>query len=173
MEGSGRAVVCCVGKYTLKESELEPGELMIGEEETPMKRKLNLLGGLIGKWAIMGSVLAFLLFMVFWICNIMFAGHTALISEDSILNLINNFQIAVALLIVLIPDGLPLAISISMAFSTDNLKNDHLLMKSLGALETSGQVIDILTGKTGTLTSGDLRLEKLFLGGQEQKLVNA
>jgi magnesium-transporting ATPase (P-type) len=47
----------------------------------------------------------------------------------------------------------------SMAFSIDRLIEDNLLIKELNSLETSGSVLDILTGKTSTLTQGELRVD--------------
>lgn len=73
-------------------------------------------------------------------------------------------QITIALLIVCVPEGLPLAVSMSMAFSIDKLIEDNLLIKQLDALETSGSVLDILTGKTSTLTKGKLKVESIYAG---------
>ena len=64
-------------------------------------------------------------------------------------------------MIVCIPEGMPLVISMAMAFSVDQLKKENLLIKNLDALETSGQLVDILTGKTATLTTGDMRVSRL------------
>lgn len=46
-------------------------------------------------------------------------------------------------------------------FSVDSLKKENLLIKNLDALETSGQIIDILTGKTATLTTGDMDVARI------------
>ena len=62
-----------------------------------------------------------------------------------------------------IPEGMPLVISMAMAFSVDMLKSENLLIKNLSALETSGQLTEILTGKTATLTTGDMRVARLNL----------
>jgi P-type E1-E2 ATPase len=73
--------------------------------------------------------------------------------------LVSNLQTTIAIIIVCVPEGLPLVISISMAFSIDNLIRDQLLIKKMKALEISGSVIDIMTGKTCTLTTGDMEVE--------------
>jgi len=62
----------------------------------------------------------------------------------------------VALVIVCVPEGLPLALSMALAFSIDKLKTDNLLIKSLKALEATGSLTNIMTGKTATLTEGKL-----------------
>ena len=68
-----------------------------------------------------------------------------------------------ALLIVCIPEGMPLVISMAMAFSVDALQKENLLIKNLDALETSGQLIDIVTGKTATLTTGDMQATRIHI----------
>lgn len=71
-----------------------------------------------------------------------------------------------ALLIVCIPEGMPLVISMAMAFSVDALQKENLLIKNLDALETSGQLIDIVTGKTATLTTGDMQATRVHICGR-------
>jgi len=84
-----------------------------------------------------------------------------LIEGPSITRAIDLASTAIALLIVCIPEGMPLVISRAMAFSVDTLKQEHLLIKRLGALETAGQLSEILTGKTATLTTGDMTVERI------------
>jgi len=66
--------------------------------------------------------------------------------------------------IVSVPEGLPLAVSMAMAFSVDTMKKDELLVKKLVACETLGNVKDICTGKTATLTKNDQNVTKFFIG---------
>ena len=74
------------------------------------------------------------------------------------------FTTAVAIIIVAIPEGLPLAVSISMAFSVDTMKKDNLLVKKIGACEGLGYIKEICTGKTATLTKNDMRVTKFYTG---------
>mmetsp|Transcript_9193 Transcript_9193/g.6952 ORF Transcript_9193/g.6952 Transcript_9193/m.6952 type:complete len:155 (-) Transcript_9193:1455-1919(-) len=55
-----------------------------------------------------------------------------------------------------VPEGLPLAVSLSVAFSLDAMKADSLLIKNTEALETLGMVDSICSGKTSTLTTGQM-----------------
>lgn len=64
--------------------------------------------------------------------------------------------IAIVILIVAIPEGLPLAVSIAMALSVDNLKSDNILIKNLESVQTCAMLHDICVSKTGTLTKGEL-----------------
>ena len=66
---------------------------------------------------------------------------------------------AIAVVIVAIPEGLPLAVSISMAFSVDTMKKDNLLVKKMSACENLGYIKEICTGKTATLTCNDMHVE--------------
>ena len=56
------------------------------------------------------------------------------------------------ILIVSIPEGLPLAVSIAMALSINSLKKDEILIKNLESVQTCAMLHDICVGKTGTLT---------------------
>jgi P-type E1-E2 ATPase len=76
----------------------------------------------------------------------------------------NLLIIAVTLLLVIIPEGLPVAVSIASSFSTDNLKDDNILIKKLQAVENAGEMTDIVTSKTSTLTTGDMIVSKFYTG---------
>ena len=110
---------------------------------------------------------AFVVFAVVWLLTVLFTADASLVETEYLQKLLNYFLIAVALLVVCIPEGMPLVISMAMAFSVDSLKEQHLLIKNLDALETCGQVVDILTGKTATLTTGDMEVEYLNIASNE------
>lgn len=63
-----------------------------------------------------------------------------------------------------------MAVSIALAFSIDRLMKDNLLIADLEALENSGCLTDVCTGKTCTLTAGDMNLTTLYTGGDEQEI---
>jgi len=123
-----------------------------------------MLGAVIGKWAYLMSFLAFVLFSIFWIMNLLISNQR-LVSDEAILAALDNVQISIALLIVCVPEGLPLAVSMAMAFSTDRLKKDNLLIKDLKALETAGSLVAVMTGKTSTLTEGNMTVKNFLAGG--------
>lgn len=68
---------------------------------------------------------------------------------------------AVVMLIVSIPEGLPLAVSIAMAISIRELKKDEIIVKNLESVQACAQLNDLFVGKTGTLTKGDLNVRAL------------
>ena len=65
--------------------------------------------------------------------------------------------------IVAIPEGLPLAISIAMALSINNLKEHEILIKNLEAVQNCGMLHDICIGKTGTITKGRMSVAAFHL----------
>ena len=76
--------------------------------------------------------------------------------------------IGICVYIVAVPEGLPLAISISMALSIGALKQDEILIKTLQAVQNCGLLHDICVGKTGTLTKGrGMRVAKYHLFRRE------
>lgn len=66
--------------------------------------------------------------------------------------------IAICILIVAIPEGLPLAVSVAMALSITKMKNDKILIKNVESVQNCASLHDICVGKTGTLTEGDLHV---------------
>ena len=74
------------------------------------------------------------------------------------------FTIGISIVIVAVPEGLPLAITIAMAFSVDTMKKDQLLVKKLDAPENLGFIRDIWTGKTATLTANDMTVNQFLIG---------
>ena len=164
--GFGKAVVLAVGSNTRREAELaETGqELTMSKQETPLMLKLEVLSKIISTIAYMILAICAVVFGLVWLLQVMFSD-TPLVSGDSIFRLIGLAQTAVALLICCIPEGLPLVISMAMAFSVDFLKQDKLLIKNLDALETSGMITNVLCGKTSTLTTGDIVVGRLCMDG--------
>lgn len=177
MRGCGKAVVLCVGKHALKELDLKDElkkdkyALQIEKAETPFQGKLRVLAEIVGAYANMCFWISLVLFALVWLLYVMFSDMS-LVSGESFQRLIELGSTAVALVIVCIPEGMPLVISMAMAFSVDKLKDERLLIKNLDALETSGQVIDILTGKTATLTTGDMEVSRVEMVNSVQKVTD-
>jgi P-type Ca2+ transporter type 2C len=167
MQGSGKAVVLCVGKRTLREVELsdDTDKLKIEDVETPYQAKLKTFSEVVGFYAQVVGYGSLVLFGIVWLFTCMFTSGLSIYDGVGLEKLVNFAIISMSLLIVCIPEGMPLVISMAMAFSVDSLQEEHLLIKNLDALETSGQLVDILTGKTATLTEGDLIVGHLHIIG--------
>jgi magnesium-transporting ATPase (P-type) len=100
---------------------------------------------------------------LFLVCKILFTS-LSLLDENTPKKLLRTFTTAVAIVAVAIPEGLPLAVSISMAFSVDTMKRDNLLVKKTVASENLGYIKEILTGKTATLTKNEMRVQEYIVG---------
>jgi len=93
-------------------------------------------------------------------------------SNETILKTIQIGISAVVILVVSIPEGLPLAVSIAMALSITSLKEDEILIKNLESIQTCATLHDICVGKTGTLTKGELHVTKIQLTNNMQVTEN-
>ena len=136
---------------------------------TPLKKQLNDLSNLIGN---LGYIFAILIGLVLLIkesiLNLM-AG-ISLFSTHELDILVNAFIIGVTVIVVAIPEGLPMAVTIAFAFSVDKMKKEHNLVKHLDKSEAMGNVNNVCTDKTGTLTKGEMRLAAFFIEDQDIRL---
>ena len=106
-------------------------------------------------------IFAFICFFLYWLIEVL-VSDDHILSAETLAKLLERVQIALALFIVCVPEGMPLAISVALALSTDNIHYDNLLIKNLKALETSGKLTEIVTSKTSTLTKGKLKVALVY-----------
>jgi magnesium-transporting ATPase (P-type) len=69
-------------------------------------------------------------------------------------------MVAVTILVVSIPEGLPLAISLAMSFSISKLRQESLIIRKLDSIENMGRIHHVCVGKGGTLTTGKMEVAK-------------
>jgi len=161
-DGSAKMMVTAVGMRT------EWGRLMStlsegGEDETPLQVKLNGVATIIGKIGLMFATLTFVVLMVrFLIEKGLTVGLSKWYSTDA-LTIVNYFATAVTIIVVAVPEGLPLAVTLSLAFAMKQLMNDKALVRHLSACETMGSAGTICTDKTGTLTTNHMVVEKIWI----------
>jgi P-type E1-E2 ATPase len=79
-------------------------------------------------------------------------NQRSLVSLETLNSIVNVSIMAITVIVVAVPEGLPLAVTISLAFSVMKMKNDNNLVRKLHASETMGGANEICTDKTGTLT---------------------
>ena len=166
LSGSGRAVVAAVGTHTRYTQQFNVEQLQDQEELTPLQERLEKLAGFIGKWGYLAGILIFLTMTIFLLLQIMFDEQRDLLSLDTLQTLLRYFTVGVAVVMVAVPEGLPLAISISMAFSIDTMKQDNLLIKKPDAPENLGYIREICTGKTATLTENNMTVNQYYVAGR-------
>ncbi|CAI8592882.1 unnamed protein product [Vicia faba] len=141
------------------------------DEETPLQTRLNKLTSSIGKG---GLAVAFLVLVVLLIRY--FTGNTKTdngvrefngrkTSFDEVMNaVIGIISDAVTIVVVAIPEGLPLAVTLTLAYSMKKMMADQAMVRKLSACETMGSATTICTDKTGTLTLNQMKVTKFWLG---------
>jgi Ca2+-transporting ATPase len=86
--------------------------------------------------------------------------------QEELIQLVNFFVIGVTVVVVAVPEGLPLAVTISLAFSMFKMIRDNCFVRHLAASETMGQATCICTDKTGTLTENRMTVVKVYTNGK-------
>ena len=163
--GYGKAVVCAVGPHSCRGKDKAEG-LAGNEEQTPLQERLDNVGTQLSKYAILGALAILAICLINYVIQLVFVDHVSLISAFTFQSFIGYVTIAVAMMIVSMPEGLPLAISISLAYSVMRMKDDKILVKNLTAPEKMGGMDVICTGKTGTLTKGDMKVMAFYAQSQ-------
>jgi len=137
-----------------------------------LEKKLEITANQIGKfakWVCFLSVISHLLFLGILILS---DDDIALFSNDTLLKVGKIAIIAVVILIVAIPEGLPLAVSIAMALSINSLKMDEILIKNIESVQNCAMLHDLCVGKTGTLTKGRMTVAKYHVCNQQMATDN-
>ena len=179
VDGYGNMVVAAVGDKTfegankaLLNSSGGKGEDDDDDDDadlTPLKKQLNELSNLIGDLGyLMAILIGFVLFLKETIINI-YLGISIWTSHELDV-LVNAFIIAVTVIVVAIPEGLPMAVTIALAYSVDKMKREHNLVKHLDKSEAMGNVNNVCTDKTGTLTLGVMRVTAFYIEEQDIRL---
>lgn len=160
MTGQGRAIVCSVGDNTLLAKIRNPSSLELTEEHTQLEEKLQVAANQIGKYAIAGCGVFVAVSLLFLVGLNLLSNTAEFFSNDTLLKLSQIGIQTMVLLIVCLPEGLPLAVSLAMAISTSRMKDDKILIKNLESIQTCAMLHELCVSKTGTLTKGDLNVAK-------------
>lgn len=162
--GTGLAIVCAVGVNT--RSGMAEEKLNIEEEETPLQLKLETIANEIGKAGVFVSILTFLAMTINLIVHTVMDDSATLVSMDTLNKFVNFIIIAITVIVVAVPEGLPLAVTISLAFSVMKMKQENNLVRKLEASETMGGANEICTDKTGTLTQNRMTVKQFYFNDQ-------
>ena len=158
MNGRGTAVVTAVGDAT------EIGKVAQKSTEstlvkTPLNIQLDKLAKLISKIGTIVSVAAFVIFLVHDILtNSIWHGNDYFGMMHIVLN---YFMMAVTLIVMAVPEGLPMAVTLALALNMRRMLKSNVLVRKLHASETMGAVTVICTDKTGTLTQNKMRVDHI------------
>lgn len=173
VDGHGMMRVIRVGDHTeigkvARQSTEQSGE------PTPLNIQLARLAGLIGK---VGFTVAGVTFLIFFLKDVVFHYDFSTFTtwEDWIPALestLKYFMMAVTLIVVAVPEGLPMSVTLSLALNMRRMLSTNNLVRKMHASETMGAVTVICTDKTGTLTQNLMQVyETKFLGTKENLAV--
>lgn len=154
VEGHGVMVVDLVGDST-EYGKVNEGAMIDNNLDTPLQVQLKRLAGVISKMGYIAAALTFVLLTVrFFVTESSFTTM-ALMSE-----LLNNFMIAVTLIVVSVPEGLPMSVTLSLALNMNRMLKAQSLVRKMHACETMGAINVICTDKTGTLTQNMMQVHE-------------
>ncbi len=166
MEGHGIMEVTAVGDKTENGKVFEAAQID-NSVKTPLNEQLDRLGTLISytSYVFAGLIVAGRLFMYFTNPGIEFewVGFMAYFLQ--------TLMIAVTLVVVAVPEGLPMAVTLSLAYSMRRMLKTNNLVRKMHACETMGATTVICTDKTGTLTRNQMQVSSTdFYGLEGQRL---
>ncbi|RCK54815.1 Calcium-transporting ATPase 2 [Candida viswanathii] len=163
LSGLGNAVVTAVGTNSIH------GRTMMSlnheAETTPMQVRLDNLAEGISKYGFLAAIVLFIVLFIRFCVEIAPGGslHHAT-STDKGKRFIDIIITAVTIVVVAIPEGLPLAVTLALAFATTRMAQNGNLVRVLKSCETMGGATAICSDKTGTLTENKMRIVKGFFG---------
>lgn len=170
MNGSGLARVVAVGdgteigKVARKATELTA-------VKTPLNQQLDRLAKLISKVGFSVAITAFTVFLVHDILtNELWQSNNYIGMAEVVLH---YFMMAVTLLVMAVPEGLPMAVTLSLALNMRRMLKSNNLVRKLHACETMGAVTVICTDKTGTLTENKMQVAEMRVLTPDTPLTNA
>uniref|UniRef100_A0A671S5R6 Calcium-transporting ATPase n=1 Tax=Sinocyclocheilus anshuiensis TaxID=1608454 RepID=A0A671S5R6_9TELE len=144
------------------------------KEKSVLQGKLTKLAVQIGKAGLVMSAITVIILVVlfvvdtFWIQGIPWEKECTPIYIQFF---VKFFIIGVTVLVVAVPEGLPLAVTISLAYSVKKMMKDNNLVRHLDACETMGNATAICSDKTGTLTMNRMRVVQVFISDKHYKKV--
>ncbi|KAL4476839.1 hypothetical protein ABPG72_010676 [Tetrahymena utriculariae] len=155
LQGEGKMVVVVVGDYSCAgkiSALLRTQELAA----TPLQQKLEAIARDIGFFGLYSAILIYVVLVIRFAIEAGIQGSS--FDPKDLLDLLHYLILAITVVAVAIPEGLPLSVTISLAFSVKKMLRDQNLVKQLQACETMGGANCICSDKTGTLTKNEMTL---------------
>lgn len=160
--GDAHVLIVAVGEHS------QSGVIMMNiqkmsaqREQSPLEKKLDRVAVVITYIGGTGALLTFVVLLIFWIVDIVRDGWY----NGRLNDLVNRFMIGVTIFICAVPEGLPLAVTLSLGFSMKKMMKDNNFVRHLQACETMGGATTICSDKTGTLTQNKMTVVKFFMDG--------
>ena len=169
LDGSCYYKVTAIGA----ETEEGKGEKQIQEEdevETPLNKQLDQLGTLLTRASYIIAGLIVIGRIIYYLFAVDSAQHTPLFFVEYLLH---SIMIAVTLIVVAVPEGLPMSVTVSLALSMRKMLKENNLVRRLHACETMGAATVICTDKTGTLTQNKMTVIKSHFVCDEESVIDS
>jgi Ca2+-transporting ATPase len=165
LEGVGRAVVLAVGENSFF------GKTMMSmrgdqDEGTPLQMKLDLLAEQIAKLGFAAAIIMLLALVIKYFVTAALAPEFPP-AADILAAMISIVIQAITIIVVAVPEGLPMAVTMALAFATTQMLKDNNLVRVLAACETMGNATAICSDKTGTLTQNKMTVVEGTLAEQK------
>ncbi|KAH6761116.1 ATPase E1-E2 type family protein / haloacid dehalogenase-like hydrolase family protein [Perilla frutescens var. frutescens] len=175
-DGYGRMLVTSVGMNTTW------GQMMgcitnnNKKEHTPLEQRLTKLTTSIGKIGLFVAAVVLIVLIIRYFTGTSKdeSGHREFIgsktkSNDIMNSIVRIIAAAVTIIVVAIPEGLPLAVTLTLAYSMKRMMADHAMVRELAACEAMGSATIICTDKTGTLTLNKMQVTQFWIGQQRME----
>nr|WP_300286490.1 calcium-translocating P-type ATPase, PMCA-type [uncultured Alistipes sp.] len=168
IEGHGVMEVSAVGDAT-EFGHVARQATVESDKETPLNRQLQKLSKLIGR---VGISLAVVTFAALCIKGVFFEGLLAADWLTIASEILRYFMVAVTLIVVAVPEGLPMSVTLSLAVNMRRMLKTNNLVRKMHASETMGAITVICTDKTGTLTRNEMRVHEIrFYDPEGERLI--
>ena len=169
-EGSGVMEVFAVGDATEIGKTARQATELTGQQ-TPLNQQLDKLSGIISK---ISFIVAGTTFLALCVLDFVVQGKPFDWTMETFEMLLSFFMIAVTLIVVAVPEGLAMSVTLSLAYSMRRMTASNTLVRKMHACETMGATTVICTDKTGTLTQNRMRVkEAAFANGIDEKVAEA
>lgn len=173
VEGSATARVIAVGDHTEIGQVAREATVLTGEK-TPLNKQLDRLAGFISK---IGYTVAFLTFTIFTVHGLMeYVPKVDVWGSENYWHVfgmvLNNFMMAVTLIVMAVPEGLPMAVTLSLALNMRRMLKTNNLVRKMHACETMGAITVICTDKTGTLTQNRMTVSQMLMQDEDSALLD-
>ena len=166
IEGTGVCIAIAIGEHSQKGIIRGTIDNASEDNKTPLEHKLNKIADLIGYFGLGSAVVTFVALVIQMIVRYCI-GEEKFDVSGLFKNLITIVILCVSIIVVAIPEGLPLAVTLSLSFSIKKLMDNNNLVRKMHACETMGGANVICTDKTGTLTMNLMLVRRLITSSEK------
>jgi Ca2+-transporting ATPase len=161
LEGEATALIIGVGEQSLA------GRISMAvrseKSDTPLQEKLDDLANLVGKLGMAAALLMFVVLSAKEFFKVYYLKSQPLVIKK----FLDMITTSVTIVVVAVPEGLPLSVTIALAYSMKQMMHENNLVRHLAACETMGGATSICTDKTGTLTLNEMSVMRGYLAGRK------